>query len=376
MFELMGEAKFQEVAGLVCGVIFVFTILSFLIQKRNPNLKGGFASMLSWLIIAPFIFIFASLQWPYPLVALCMASIYGAKNFFQMTGMYHRSNFVWACYLGIVFSTYCMLNGLHSLFNSMPVLILFVSCLIPLLRNSYKRMTQYIALTLMNFCFIWAFLHLGWIRMMEQGVYTVLFIILLTEFRSLAGTVYDSPHEFVIAIPKRQKADVGDIVLTWWQTGSGMQRAIVVGGSSTEPIVRYLDIAYDNPSGAGKREDTLKPDSFVLLTEKFQIGTSVSVKVNGQQRVGQLLAANAEQLLVQEFAGKVKLYPRRDATPLPIRPELNDGQAARAQLFGTLKPITVTKVDERIGRVFATYQLGRTEKEKVFSFGEVVAESL
>jgi len=36
-----------------------------------------------------------------------------------------------------------------------------------------------------------------------------------------------------------------------------------------------------------------------------------------------------------------------------------------------MKPVTVVKVDARIGRVFTTYQLGRTEKEKAFAFGEI-----
>ena len=274
MFELMGEAKFQEVAGLVCGVIFVFTILSFLIQKRNPNLKGGFASMLSWLIIAPFIFIFASLQWPYPLVALCMASIYGAKNFFQMTGMYHRSNFVWACYLGIVFSTYCMLNGLHSLFNSMPVLILFVSCLIPLLRNSYKRMTQYIALTLMNFCFIWAFLHLGWIMMMEQGVYTVLFIILLTEFFDtlyLAISRFSKKIKLVSNItPKRSLEGFVLAGLITMVLGWGMRHLLPVRTEIYWGLVSFICILF------GSTGDTVlavvRRDLGIKVTDQFILG--------------------------------------------------------------------------------------------------------
>ena len=189
---------------------------------------------------------------------------------------------------------------------------------------------------------------------------------------SLAGTTYSLPNEFIISIPRGQTAKVGDIVLTWWQSGSGMQRAIVVGGSNTEPMVRYLDIAYENPSGAGKKEDKLRPDSFYVLSKPFQIGTTVAINTGRQQRFGHLLAMDDNKVLVQEFAGKLKLYDRKLAIPMPMRPEFTSGSAADAALFGGLKPITVVKVDSQIGRVFATYQFGRTQKEKAFSFGEVM----
>jgi phosphatidate cytidylyltransferase len=182
MWELIYEDKFQETAALLLGSIFVITLFLYFLKKINPSFKGGFASTQSWLLIAPLIFVSCGLVWPYPLYVLAFISIYGAKNFFQMTGMYHRTNFVWICYLGILVSTYCIIEDYRDLFKSMPVVVLFFGCLVPLLRNSYQRMVQYMALTLVNFCFIWAFLHLGFIMKMEQGMYIVIYIILLTEF--------------------------------------------------------------------------------------------------------------------------------------------------------------------------------------------------
>lgn len=182
MWDLLYTDKFQETAILVLSAIFIINVALTILKKTKPEFISGAASTRSWLFIAPFIFLLSSLNWPYSLWALCVISIYGAKNFFQMTGMYHRSNFVWACYLAIVVSTYCMFRDFMELFNLMPMIMFFVACLIPLLRNSYKHMVQYIALTLLNFCFLWAFLHLGWIMKMPEGVYIFIYIILLTEF--------------------------------------------------------------------------------------------------------------------------------------------------------------------------------------------------
>ena len=182
MWDLLFEAKFQETAVLVFGAILLINVILTFLNTKDPQFKKGAASTMSWLLTVPFIFLFAGMAWPYPLAILVLVSIYGAKNFFQMTGMYHRSNFVWACYLIIAFSGYCIHKRYIDMFNLMPMFMFFVVCLIPLMRNSYKSMVQYMALTLMNFCFIWAFLHLGWIMEMPDGVYIFIYIFMLTEF--------------------------------------------------------------------------------------------------------------------------------------------------------------------------------------------------
>lgn len=190
-----------------------------------------------------------------------------------------------------------------------------------------------------------------------------------------AGGKFSVPNELVIPIASGQRADVGDVVLTWWQSGSGMQRAIVIGGAPTQPVVRYLDIAYDNPSGAGKKDETLRANSFVVLRKPGQIGTSVAVRTSRGQRVGQLVYADERKILIREFAGRLRSYDKSLAEAIPINPgQLMMGDAAQVALFGSLRPVTVQRVDRRIGRVFATYQIGRTERQKAFPFGEVIAK--
>lgn len=192
-----------------------------------------------------------------------------------------------------------------------------------------------------------------------------------TTVRNLAGRTFSLPNQMIVSIPKGQAAKKGDIVLTWWQKGSGMQRAIVVGGSKKEPIVRYLDVKLTNPSGVGKREEKLRPNSFFVLNQPWQIGTTVSIKDGNRAKHGQLVAVSKDAVLVKEFAGKLGCYPRKNAKPLPIVPELEKDGAAQAALYGTFKPVTVTRVDHEIGRVFATFELGRKPREEAFSFGDI-----
>ena len=150
-----------------------------------------------------------------------------------------------------------------------------------------------------------------------------------------------------------------------------MQRAIVVGGTKTQPTVRYLDIALDNPSGAGKKEDTLKPDTFVVLKQQWQVGSAVVVNDGRRLKHGLILAVTEEHVLVKEFAGKLNCYDRTNVSPVPVIPDMVAGDIAMATWHGTFKPVTVTKVDSKIGRVLTNFQLGRKDQEKIVSFGDI-----
>ena len=191
--------------------------------------------------------------------------------------------------------------------------------------------------------------------------------------KNLAGREFPVPNELIVSIPPNQTASVGDVLLTWWQSGSGMQRAIVVGGSAGEPVVRYLDVALDNPSGIGTKEEMLKRNSFFVLDQPLEIGSTAVITTSSQKRFGQIVMINDKHVLVREFAGKIKRYERNQLSPIPITPKLDPSSNAYAAIFGTMRPVTVKRVDQRNGRVHATYQFGRTEKSKAFSFGEILA---
>ncbi|MCX7978462.1 MAG: phosphatidate cytidylyltransferase, partial [Bdellovibrionaceae bacterium] len=72
---------------------------------------------------------------------------------------------------------------LLELYNAMPMIVLGTSCMVPILTNSYKRMIQYICLTLLGFIFLgWSFMHLSLILNFQNGIYQIMSLIILTEF--------------------------------------------------------------------------------------------------------------------------------------------------------------------------------------------------
>jgi phosphatidate cytidylyltransferase len=178
------ENKFyiQAVSGVVAFFFLVGGLVYFM-QRRNPKWIGVWASIKSWVITSPLVFFFAALPKPWPLIFIVMLSIYGAKTFFRMTGMYHRSWFVWLTYAFLGLQGYTIYQGLDRYYDVVPMLFLSVMVMIPIFRNSHSHMIQFIALSLINFIMMgWGFMHLGRIVMWEGGPLIALYLAILFEF--------------------------------------------------------------------------------------------------------------------------------------------------------------------------------------------------
>lgn len=188
------------------------------------------------------------------------------------------------------------------------------------------------------------------------------------------------PNSMFIPIPKGSRASKGNVVLTWWQTGSGMQRAIVTDDSNpAEPVVRYLDLNWDNPAkdkesgkGIGQTEYKLKPDSFVILNN-LAMGSKAAAKEGNDWKSVQLIKEDGDKkkVLTLGFAGKMKVYDKEDIAYLPQIIKLKAGDKVKAVFVGTFKDATVVRTDDKMGVVFVKFdKIGKDEKP--VSFGEVV----
>lgn len=174
---------YRQTVLIVLSIIFLSGAVTFFFRKKNYYFVQSWASIKSWIFAAPLMFIVMGLPEPWPLVALTLLAILGAKIFFQIMGMFHRSYFVLICYAGIIGLGFATWADRLDIYNFMPMMVLGVSCLVPLARNSYKRMIQYISLTLLSFIFLgWSFMHLGLILKFPNGVFQMMYLIILTEF--------------------------------------------------------------------------------------------------------------------------------------------------------------------------------------------------
>lgn len=174
---------YQQTALIVLAVIFAGALINFLLRKKNQYSMVAWASIKSWLVFAPIMFGLMGLPSPIPFLALTLFAIFGAKAYFQIMGMFHKSSFVYICYLGIIGLAACSYYDNLIVYNVMPMFVLGMLCMVPLIKREYKNMIQYMSLTLLGFIFLgWSFMHLALLLNFENGIYQLMYLIILTEF--------------------------------------------------------------------------------------------------------------------------------------------------------------------------------------------------
>jgi phosphatidate cytidylyltransferase len=182
IYGLWNNPRYVETAALIIGSLIVLSIFAFLLKRKGPPYTSGWASLKSWLFVAPLLFAAFALPKPWPLLFVTWMGVLSAKSYFQMVGMYHRSWFVWATYLGIFSLAHIIYHGQLEFYNLSPMIFLFIVALIPILRNSATHMIQYMALSLLGFIFWgWSYMHMARLLTFEGGELMVLYLYLLAE---------------------------------------------------------------------------------------------------------------------------------------------------------------------------------------------------
>ncbi len=169
------------------------------------------------------------------------------------------------------------------------------------------------------------------------------------------GDTIKLPNSLVIPLKKQQKATKGNIVLTWWQSGTGMQRAIVLNrDSSTTPTVYYLDNQYSFYSSVTDVKfwiDTLAPNSFTLLTQDTMSGRSMSVSKEYYTTFYTIINCTKNKVLALSWAGTLELFDKSQCNLVPLYQEFNVGDSVSVPYLGTYSEGTVLSVWNDIGKI-------------------------
>lgn len=206
----------------------------------------------------------------------------------------------------------------------------------------------------------------GWLR--EPGPAA-------SEIETLAKQMAVIPNALIIPIPPGAHARPGQIVLTSWASGTGMQRAIVVeGGSETTPTVRYLDMSLDSPTGWGKKADKLAENTFVVLEEPGAVGTTAACK-EGSHRMRYIVTAiRGDHLLGYGFAGKIAAFKRDDCQFVPLRSRIKDDEHVFVPVVGRYVRGKVGRIDPELGRLWAKYKTEDEDQVSAFALIDVLRQ--
>ena len=196
-----------------------------------------------------------------------------------------------------------------------------------------------------------------------------------TPGKEMSGVKFSSgvkqvPNAYLIPIPPGAKAKKGDVVLTWHQSSSGMQRAVVVDDADpTQPTVHYIDYFY-KPEDDARLTEKIKPNSFVNISGPFEPGASIAVKEGAQPYLYTVIRAAGEKVLVQNSAAFLKVLNKKDCQPVPFKVAVKAGDKVQAAFNGMFSAGTVTKVDPTTGHVFVISDIDK--KERAVAYGSLL----
>jgi len=180
------------------------------------------------------------------------------------------------------------------------------------------------------------------------------------------------PNSLIIPIRANQQVKKGDVLLTWWQSGSGMSRAIVVDAKiPTEPVVRYLDLEWEY---YGTLEEKLIPNSFVKITEEWQPGTVIAYKDSYYMNRVQVVRIEGEKVLTIGWAGRIEVLKKSDCHAIPINLEIKKGDKVQVPYIGSFTDGIVKKYDANIGRAWVEIEFGGNIIEIVVARGDIAKD--
>jgi len=186
------------------------------------------------------------------------------------------------------------------------------------------------------------------------------------------GKIVTIPNSLIIPIPANQEVKNGDVVLTWWQSGSGMSRAIVVDDKiPTEPVVRYLDLEWDY---YGSLEEKLLPNSFVKISDIWQPGTVIAYKDEYYMNRVQIIKIENDKVLTIGWAGRIAVLKKSDCKPIPINIDIKKGDKVQVPYIGSFTEGIVNKYDANVGRAWVDIDFGGSKTEIVVSVGDIAKD--
>ena len=168
------------------------------------------------------------------------------------------------------------------------------------------------------------------------------------------------PNAMIVPLKKGQKAKKGDILLTWWQSGSGMQRAIVIDASTpTEPVAVYLGRYWkDDPNHKDNQElakgETLKPNSFNVLKDgEWQSGAAVAYRDGGEWKKGTLMHIDGDKVLLSVFSSHLLATTKDRCKLIPFKEKIKKGDKVWATFVdGFRSGYIVKEINEKVGHIW------------------------
>ena len=183
---------------------------------------------------------------------------------------------------------------------------------------------------------------------------------------------YKVPNSLIIPLETDNSVAVGDIVLTWWQGGSGMMQALVtaIDEETGLPTVRYLDKFADQP-------ETLASNTFQVLNQTLTPGSRLIAFYDNNYEYATLIHQSNDQALLMGFAGFLHPAQSDNLFPLPAPADLQDlavDDTIYVPVIGAFTEATITSLGLPNGLLTARYSFANQTLEDTFFINQIALE--
>ena len=184
---------------------------------------------------------------------------------------------------------------------------------------------------------------------------------------------YEAPNSLIFPCQPDAKVAVGDIVLGNPQYGS-MEVAIVTDAADpTKPTVHFFKPVYGGAKPEGDQfAGQLEAGKFRVFSSELDPGSRALYPEGEEKGYGLVIKTEGDRVLLEKFGGELAAFDKSEVTPLPVKPGVKAGDKVQAPFGKGMDPATVTKVDEKIGRVSVTFDGRESQGESVFCFTQIL----
>ena len=167
-------------------------------------------------------------------------------------------------------------------------------------------------------------------------------------------SLIEIPKAFVVAFSEKSKAKQGDFVFTWWQNGTGLQRAYVLKVLDNKKIViRYLDLDIFTLRNKSDIIDTIKERSFSLINSKYSPGASVRFDTDVGEKFYIILNHQDSSLVCRSSLGKIKFFKINEIKPNYVAKKLYVNQEVKVPFYGIYIPGKIIELKQGYAKVEA-----------------------
>ncbi len=160
----------------------------------------------------------------------------------------------------------------------------------------------------------------------------------------------DVPNALIVPVPKGQTAQVGDVVIYWYENGTDLNRAIVVNADDSQnPQIAYIDAAYED----GEPDiETIEQDKFYVLNDPWQQGQMIIYKnpdFSELYEQYQILNVTNDKVLALGWGNVVTILDKKDCVAIK-HADYQVGDAVQVPHIGSYTNAVILEIDDNFKR--------------------------